>query len=511
MTSASAIKLAPAADASVKTATEPFLLEIIRNYLTTTCQEMGTSMMRTAFTPLFSEARDFIVVVFDKDVELLAQVDFVPAMLGSARHAVKLVVHEIGIENLDPGDVIITNDPYRSNNHIPEHIVVKPNFFEGKIVSYTGCIGHMCDVGGSVPAAFGLHENCFQEGLRTPPVKIYKRDQQVDDVWKILLSNTRTPKSNYGDLKAMIGALYKGEQRIFELIDRYGLAVFQQACVDIKTVSEVLMRRQIAAWPNGIYEVQDIIESDGVTPNKAWRLNAKLVVRDEDLIIDFTGSDEPPQGSMALTFGASSSAAYEAVFQMASNDIPINEGCYRCITVISPYGTITNIPYPHASMAGNSEGQPIVIDMLIRAFAQFSDQAPAPDADSCGLIAFGGVDTRTEMPFAFLQLEGVGWGGSKFADGNNVQFSKLANCSVQSIEVVESRFPLTHMEYEIQPFRGGAGKHRGGYGSRRRVRVFGKQLVASGTISREMVPSPGLAGGNDGATNAHLFRSPNEE
>jgi N-methylhydantoinase B len=115
------------------------------------------------------------------------------------------------------------------------------------------------------------------------------------------------------------------------------------------------------------------------------------------------------------------------------------------------------------------------------------------------------------MPFAFLQLEGVGWGGSKFADGNNVQFSKLANCSVQSIEVVESRFPLTHMEYEIQPFRGGAGKHRGGYGSRRRVRVFGKQLVASGTISREMVPSPGLAGGDDGATNAHLFRSPNEE
>ena len=259
MTSASVIELAPAADASVKTATEPFLLEIIRNYLTTTCQEMGTSMMRTAFTPLFSEARDFIVVVFDKDVELLAQVDFVPAMLGSARHAVKLVVHEIGIENLEPGDVIITNDPYRSNNHIPEHILVKPNFFDGKIVSYTGCIGHMCDVGGSVPAAFGLHENCFQEGLRTPPVKIYKRDQQVDDVWKILLSNTRTPKSNYGDLKAMIGALYKGEQRIFELIDRYGLAVFQQACVDIKSVSEVLMRRQIAAWPNGVYEIQDII------------------------------------------------------------------------------------------------------------------------------------------------------------------------------------------------------------------------------------------------------------
>ena len=500
-----------AVDAGPRIATDPFLLEIIRNYLVTTCQEMGTSMMRTSFSPVFNEARDFIVVIFDKDVELLAQVDFVPAMLGSARHGVKLALHEIGIENLEPGDVIITNDPYRSNNHIPEHILVKPNFLNGQIVSYTGCIAHMVDVGGTVPAAFGLHENCFQEGLRTPPVKIYKRDQQVDDVWKIILANTRTPKSSYGDFKAMIGALYKGEQRIFELIERYGLGTVEQACADIKSVSEVLMRRQIAAWPNGVYEVKDVFEFDGVTPDKMWRLNAKLVVRDEDLIIDFSGSDDPPPGSMAMTFGSSSSAGYEAVFQMASNDIPINEGCYRCITVISPYGKLTNIPYPHASMAGNSEGQPVVIDMLIRAFAQFSDQAPAPDADSCGLIAFGGVDTRSQLPFAYLSLEGVGWGGSKFADGNSVQFSKLANCSVQSIEVVESRFPFTHMEYEIQPFRGGAGKHRGGFGSRRRVRVYGNKLVGSSTVSRTMLPPSGLAGGKDGSTNAILFRSPNEE
>ncbi|MGE4248403.1 MAG: hydantoinase B/oxoprolinase family protein [Parvibaculaceae bacterium] len=487
--------------------TDPFLLEIIRNYLVTTCQEMGTTMMRTSFSPVFNEARDFIVVVFDKNVELLAQVDFVPAMLGSARHGVKLALHEVGIENLEPGDIIITNDPYRSNNHIPEHIVVKPNFLDGKIVSYTGCIGHMVDVGGTVPGAFGLHENCFQEGLRIPPVKLYKADREVDDIWKLVLSNTRTPKSSYGDFKAMVSALYKGEQRIFELIDRYGLAAFEQACHDIKAVSEMLMRRQIAAWPKGTYEVEDVFESDGVTPNRAWRLKAKLVVRDDDLIIDFSGSDEPAAGSMAMTFGSSSSAGYEAVFQMASNDIPINEGCYRCITVISPYGKLTNTPFPHASMAGNSEGQPVVIDMLIRAFAQFSNMAPAPDANSCGLIAFGGMDHRSEQPFAYLSLEGVGWGGSRFADGNSVQFSKLANCAVQPIEVVESRFPMIHEEYEIQPFRGGAGKYRSGFGSRRHMRLYGKEMVASSTISRSMLPAPGLSGGHDGATNTILFRS----
>jgi len=472
---------------------------------------MGTAMMRTSFSPIFNEARDFIVVVFDENAELLAQVDYVPAMLGSARHAVKLLLHEIGLGNIEEGDVLITNDPYRSNNHIPEHIMVKPVFREGVVVGYVGSIAHMVDVGGTVPAAFGIHENCFQEGLRVPPVKIFRRNQQVDDVLKIMLANTRTPKSSYGDFMAMVGALGRGEQRILELIERYGLDVYRRACVDMKNVSERLMRRQIASWPNGVYEINDCFESDGVTPDRNWKLKTKLVVRDEELIIDYTGSDEPANGSMALTYGSSSSAGYEAVFQMADRDIPINEGCYRCVTVISPYGSLTNIDYPHASMAGNSEGQPIVIDMLLRAFAQFSDDAPAPDGNSLGLIAFGGVDDRTRLPFAFLQLEGTGWGGSKYADGNSVQFSKLGNCAIQAIEIVESRYPITHLEFEMEPFRGGAGKFRGGYGARRRVKVYGSQLVASSTISRVEQAAPGLAGGSPSATNILAFKSPGDE
>ena len=491
--------------------TDPFALEIIRNYLINTCQEMGTSMMRTAFSTLFSEARDFIVVILDKDAELLAQVDYVPAMLGSARHGVKLVLNEVGVENLNPGDIIITNDPYRSNNHIPEHIMVKPIFIDNQIVGYTGCIGHMVDVGGTVPAAFGIHENCFQEGLRIPPVKIFDKDEEVSDVFKLLLANTRTPKHSYGDLKAMVGALYKGEKRILDLIKEHSLPKYRQACIDIKNVSKKLMQNQIESWPNGTYEINDCFESDGVTPNRHWKLKCKLVIRDRDLIVDLSGSDVPAAGSMAMTYGSSSSAGYEAVFQMADNEIPINEGCYDCITVISPYGTLTNTPLPHASMAGNSEGQPVLIDMILRAFASFSDLAPAPDANSCGLVCFGGTDTRNNQPFAYLNLEGSGWGGSNFADGNSVQFTKLGNCSVQTIESVETRYPFIHMEYEMEPFRGGAGKFRGGFGSRRRIKVYGKDLVASTTISRTFLPAPGLRGGKESAVNVVAFKSPEDK
>ena len=494
-----------------KIETDPFVLEIIRNYLINTCQEMGTSMMRTAFSTLFSEARDFIVVVLDKDVELLAQVDYVPSMLGAARHAVKLVLYEIGIENLEEGDILLSNDPYRNNGHIPEHIMVKPIFINDEIVGYTGCIGHMVDVGGTVPAAFGIHENCFQEGLRIPPVKIFDKDNEVSDVFKLLLANTRTPKHSYGDLKAMVGALYKGEKRILDLIKEHTLNRYRQACIDIKNVSKKLMQNQIESWPNGTYEINDCFESDGVTPNRHWKLKCKLVIRDRDLIVDLSGSDVPAAGSMAMTYGSSSSAGYEAVFQMADNEIPINEGCYDCITVISPYGTLTNTPLPHASMAGNSEGQPVLIDMILRAFANFSDLAPAPDANSCGLVCFGGTDTRNNQPFAYLNLEGSGWGGSNFADGNSVQFTKLGNCSVQTIESVETRYPFIHMEYEMEPFRGGAGKFRGGFGSRRRIKVYGKDLVASTTISRTFLPAPGLKGGKESAVNVVAFKSPEDK
>lgn len=492
-------------------ATDPFLLEIMRSHLITTCREMGTMMMRTSFSPIFNEARDFIVVVFDREVELLAQVDFVPAMLGSAMHGIPLAVREVGVENLEPGDVVVTNDPYRANNHIPEHVLVRPIFYDGAIVAYTGAIAHMVDVGGSVPAAFGIHENVFQEGIRVPPVKLYRGDRQVDDIFKILLANTRTPNASYGDLKAIVGALQLGEQRVIELVERYGIDAFLRGCEDMKDVSERLMRTQIASWPNGVYEVEDAIESDGVVPDRAWKIHAKLVVRDDDLIIDFSGSDEPCVGSMSLTYGSSASAGYEAVLQMVDREIPLNEGAYRCITVISPYGTIVNAHYPHATMAGNSEGQPQVIDMLLRAFAQFAEDAPAGDGNSNGIVGIGGLDPRTGLPFAYLNIDGTGWGGSAYADGNDVQFCKLANCAVQSIEVMESRYPIVHREYQIQPFRGGGGKHRGGFGSRRRWCVYGSDAVVSATVNRVASPTPGLHGGDPAATNVLLFRSPGEE
>lgn len=248
-------------------------------------------MMRTSYSPMFNEALDFTCVLFDADLEMIAQAPFCPAQIGTTVHVVPAAVHEIGIENINPGDVIFTNDPYRGDNHLPEFVVIKPYFHDGKILAYSINIAHMTDIGGMVPAAFGDHRNTFQEGIRFPPVKCYERDEEVPAIFKIMISNVRTPKASYGDMKAMIGSLYLAERRIDELVQRHGAERFTQYCREIKNVSERLMRAEIAKWPDGEYSAEGIIEDDGVVADRNWTIRATMVVRGDELIVDFVGTD----------------------------------------------------------------------------------------------------------------------------------------------------------------------------------------------------------------------------
>jgi N-methylhydantoinase B/oxoprolinase/acetone carboxylase alpha subunit len=293
--------------------TDPFLLEIVRNYLVTTCREMGIAMMRTSYSPMFNEALDFSCVVFDGVPEMVAQAPFVPAQIGSTVHIVPSAIAEIGPENLEPGDVIFTNDPYRSNCHLPEFVVIKPYFHDGRILAYTANIAHMTDVGGMVPAAFGDHQNIFQEGIRFPPVKIYERDHEVEAIFRILISNVRTPKHSYGDMKAMIGSLYLAERRIAELVERYGVDTLLECYEDIKNVSERLMRAEIASWPDGEYTAEGLLEDDGVVPDRPWKIRGTLVIRGDELIVDYSGSDPQRRGPVNCTYGVTASATYNAV------------------------------------------------------------------------------------------------------------------------------------------------------------------------------------------------------
>ncbi|NIQ39441.1 MAG: hydantoinase B/oxoprolinase family protein [Proteobacteria bacterium] len=487
--------------------TNPILLEVIRNYLITTCREMGIAMMRTSYSPMFNEALDFTCVVFDGRGEMIGQAEFCPAHIGAIVHTVEWAIKEVGPENMEPGDVILHNDPYRGGCHLPEFMVLKPFFYKEKIVAYTANIAHMTDVGGMVPACFGDTRNIFQEGLRLPPVKIYKKDEENTDIFGIVISNVRTPRNSYGDLKAMIGSCYLGERRLKELVEKYGLEELDQCAEDIKDVSELLTRKAIAALPDGETSFEGYLEDDGVIPDRPWKIKGTLVVRGDEIIADYTGSDPQAAGAINQSFGVTASTTYNAIFHILGADIPINHGCYRPISIVTEPGTIVNVDYPGSCVGGNSDTYPTTVDILLAGFSQISDRSSAADGGTCGLLGLGGVNPDTGEPFAHLHLDGVGWGGRNDHDGNDNIFVKNGNCANTPAEVYETRYPVVIKEYNLAVDQGapGVGRHRGGYGTRRIWQFLAPTTVSAHTNRLTLRPW-GLFGGEDAGNQELKFR-----
>ena len=484
---------------------DPIQLEIVRNFLISVCEEMGVAMMRTSYSTMFNEARDFSCVVFDARGEMIAQGDFCPAHIGAIVHTVEWAIKEVGPEHMQPGDVILHNDPYRGGCHLPEFMTLKPCFHDGAVVAYAANIAHMTDIGGMVPAAFGDTRNIFQEGLRLPPIKIFRDDRPVEDIFAIITSNVRTPTVSRGDLMAMAGSTYLADRRIVEFVEKLGIERFDALAAQIKDVSESLMRKAIQRLPDGEYSAEGFLEDDGVIPDRPWKIRATLVVRGDELIVDYAGSDPQAAGAINQSFGTTASATYAGVFHMIDDPIPWNHGAYRPISIVAPPGTIVNVNYPGSCVGGNSDTYPTTVDILLSAFAQASDRSSAADGGTCGLLGLYGTNRDTGQPFVILHHEGMGWGGRVDADGNDAQIVKNGNCLNAPCEVWETRYPVVLEEYALVGGGAGAGKHRGGHGVQRIWRCV-RPITVSAHLNRTETSAWGLRGGKAGGHTALLFR-----
>ncbi len=489
---------------------DPVVLEVVRNYLISTCEEMGLAMLRTSYSTMFNEAKDFSCLLFDASGEMLAMGDFCPAHIGAIVHTVEWAIKEVGPENMDPGDVILHNDPYRGGCHLPEFMTLKPCFHNGEIVAYAANIAHMTDIGGMVPAAFGDTRNIFQEGLRLPPIKIYKNDQPVEDIFAIITSNVRTPVVSRGDLMAMVGSTYLAERRVLELIEKLGRAKFQALGEEIKDNSEVLMRQAISRMPDGEYSAEGWIEDDGVIADKPYKFVATVVVRGDEILIDYTGSDPQAAGAINQSFGTTASATYATIFHMIEEDIPKNHGVYRPISLVAPPGTVVNVNYPGSCVGGNSDTYPNTMAVIFAAFSKMTERSSAADGGTSGLLGFYGSSIDTGEPFVVLHIEGMGCGGREDADGNDAMVTKNGNCLNSPCEVLETRYPVRIEEYRLAPGSPGAGKHRGGYGVERIWRCLAPLTVSAHLNSLTARP-PGLRGGQDAANTALLFNRAGED
>jgi N-methylhydantoinase B len=485
---------------------DPVAVNIMDSTIVSICREMGIVLMKTAYSTIFSEALDFTCGLANMDGDLMAVADYCPSQIGGLPHLVKSCLREIPASEIEEGDVILHNDPYRGGLHTPEHTFFKPIFVESELMGFAVAIGHIQEVGGMVPGGFcGEATEIFHEGIRVPPIKIKKRGQDSVEVWKLLLANVRTPRANYGDLCALIAAVDLGESRTVQVIEKYGKALFRETIRDLLDYSERRMRAELEAIPDGIYPFKDYIESDGVEEERTYVIEVEVHKFGSEIVIDYAGSSIQAKGPINATLGVATSAAYNAVLHMTDPSIPRNSGCFRPIRVLAPPGTIVNVDYPAPEVGGNTETHPRIVGTILGAMANaVPNRTMAAEGGTHSNFVFGGVDAETGDYFICYDIAGVGWGGRAFADGNDGVDSINGNCRPTPIEVFETRFPWRVDYLAFDTDSGGAGKFRGGVGYTKQMLCLNEEVTCSQMTDRHLFAPWGLYGGKPGGLGATL-------
>ncbi len=483
------------------------MMNILDSTMVSICREMGILLMKTSYSTIFNEGLDFTCALADPKGDMIACAEFCPTMIGGMPILIKSCAQEIDFSTLEEGDVIIHNDPYRGGLHVPEHTLFKPFFVDGALLGFAVCIGHIAEIGGTVPGAFcGEATEIFHEGLRVPPVKIIKAGRDVEEVWKVLLANVRTPRQNYGDLRAMIGAVDLGVERISAIVRKYGPAIFRRTCEDLMDYSERRMRAELAEFPDGTYSFQDTIENDGIE-NRPYIVAVDMHVQGDEVVADFSRSSPQAKGPISATLGVTTGATYNGLLHLTDPTIPKNSGCFRPIRVVSPPGRVTNVDYPGPLVAGNTETHPRLACIVIGAMAAcVPERAMASESCTGTNFVFGGNHPDYGEYFACYDIMSGGWGGRFGADGNNCVISINGNCRFNPTEVFETRFPLRVENCALIPDSGGAGEWRGGLGFQRTLLVTEVPIIGSQCSDHHEVKPWALFGAEPGGNGATFIQ-----
>ncbi len=499
---------------------DPVELEVFKNLYHSIAEEMGAALRRTSFSPNIKERRDYSCAVFDSAGQVIAMGDHMPVHLGSMPMSVAAAVGQC---ELEPGDVVMLNDPFRGGTHLPDITLVMPVYLRQTKSGgrgrppyttpdfYVASRAHHADVGGTYPGSMGPCREIYQEGLRIPPVKIMRGGKLVADVLALLLNNVRTPEEREGDLGAQIAACQTGAQRLREICDRYGIARAKGAAADLLGYSEEMMRAFLRTIPPGHYQAEDFLDDDGVE-DKPVRIAVTIHIKASSsrkaparVTIDFTGSDPQVQGAVNAVEAITYSACFYVFRCLLREDVPATSGLMRPIRVIAPAGTVVNARPPAAVAGGNVETSQRIVDVLLKALAQaIPDRIPAAAAGTMNNLTIGGIDPRTGEPFAYYETVAGGMGARWSKDGVSGVHTHMTNSLNTPAEALEYAYPIRLRQYSFRPKSGGAGLHTGGDGIVREIEVLTDAQVTLLADRRSRGPY-GLAGGADGAPGRTLI------
>lgn len=486
---------------------DPATFEIVKNSFYKIAEEMRVVLAKTAYSPLLKSAGDYSCGVFDAGGAMVAQGPDLPIHLGSMPDAVRAVVSMFAAD-VHEGDVFLHNDPYFGGSHLPDVNVIRPAFYEGRLLGYTCLRAHWPDVGSATPGSYGAVTEIFGEGLRLPPLRLISCGALNVDVEKLILANVRTPDERKGDLGAQLAATLRATERLKALARRYGAAELIGYMAQVMDYSDRLMRAALMDLPDGEGSFEDFCDGDGIADDElgrdaSFRIRLSVIKTGDRLIVDFDGTDPQVKGPMNAPLSVTASGIYCGLKTAVDPNslIPPNSGCWRSIEIRARKGSVVNAEFPAPVVYANHEMSHRVADMVMGALARFLPrQVMACSQGTSAILTLGGVDPRSGRRYVSYETVKGGYGARPNKDGINCIASGISNTMNTPVEVMETAFPVRIERYEINPDSGGAGRYRGGCGARRVWRLL-EGADATGALCMERMTSPpfGLLGGQAGA------------
>ncbi|MEZ5783286.1 MAG: hydantoinase B/oxoprolinase family protein [Rhizobiaceae bacterium] len=487
------------------TTVDPITREIIRNGLSSIADEMALIIMRSAYSPVVRDIMDYSTGLCDAQGRVIAQGLTLPIQLCSFPRVMRFVKERFG-DNLAPGDILITNDPYGSGGqHLPDVYVIKPIFHKSALVGFAATVAHHTDLGGIVPGSVAIYATEIQqEGLRIPLLKLHEAGLPNQTLFALIGNNTRQPVEVLGDLRAQIAACTTAETGLAKVIDRYGAEGFQAYVEALHDHAEAMMRATIRDLPNGVYIGEDYLDGLGENPTPI-RIRATVTIADDSIAIDFTGTSDQVEASINCPISLPESAAFTAIRCLSDHDIPNCDGYLRPITVSAPPGCLVNPIYPAACGARGVVGYR-VFDAIMQALAKVVPERAIGGSEGGPFLMAAGGQWRGRQFVLNEMLVGT-WGARADRDGIEGISNPAANISNQPVEMIEAEMPVEVMSYGFVPDSGGPGRNRGGLAFVREFR-FLQETRFNLRGDRRDHPPFGLEGGRPGTPSAHILISP---
>ena len=485
---------------------DPVTLAVIQAGLQQVCDEMDLTFSRAAFSPVIAEADDRSDGIYSaSDGALIAQGSKgLPVFVGVMQFSTRTIIARIASGDTaapDPGDIYIVNDPYLGGTHLMDVRFAMPFWREGKIYCWLSNTGHWPDTGGAVPGGFSASAiSAEQEGLRLPPVKLFKRGEMDREIWQIICSNIRVSEQRIGDVKAQASALYVGAERLTGLLDRYGDATVTSAVAEMRGLAARQMRAMIGLIPQGQFGATVYVDSDGVV-NQPLTIALVVERQGDDLTFDFSGSSKPCMGPMNSVRATTMSSVYLAMRHIFP-DVPMSAGAFEPLHVVGIEGTFLDAHYPRPVSGCAAEVSQRIAEAVFVALVQaLPDRVTAAPAGTSGNFGLGGHDPEKGRDFVMYQISGGGYGGNADHDGLSNGCSTIGISKAPPVEIMEQNFPVLYHRYAIHEGSGGAGQHRGGFGLDYEIELLRGHARASFVMDHGLTGPRGALGGSDGAVN----------